>query len=185
MERYHDVHPFQALGDPVRRRIIDVLASGEHTAGQIADLICTEFHLSRTATSKHLRILRDAGLVDVRAELQWRWYRLDSRGVGMLEHALLDLRSKVDGAIGWDAEHRREYDPLAPFRPARKGLGRPQRAGTRGRQTVPVRGSDPDAEIPPRTLAWSDPQPLEVPPPESWEVDDLVPFDVVPRRLGS
>jgi len=60
--------PLEALAEPARRRILDILASGEHTAGQIADVVGYEFHISRTAVSKHLRHLRDARLVDVRGE---------------------------------------------------------------------------------------------------------------------
>ncbi len=55
------MHPFEAMAEPVRRRIVDILASGEHTSGQLAEVIGVEFRISRTAVSKHLRVLRDAG----------------------------------------------------------------------------------------------------------------------------
>ena len=77
--------PIEALAEPARRRILDILASGEHTAGQIADVVGFEFRISRTAVSKHLRHLRDARLVDVRGDLQWRWYRIDRAGFDALE----------------------------------------------------------------------------------------------------
>src|SRR6478735_3123298 len=103
----------EALGDPVRRRIIDILASGEHTSGQIADVVGREFRISRTAVSKHLRLLRDARLVDVRADLQWRWYRIDKTGFEALEYTVAQLRLKMQMAVGWDADAQREYDPFA------------------------------------------------------------------------
>jgi DNA-binding transcriptional ArsR family regulator len=64
---------FEALADPTRRRIIDLLAGGERTAGEIAD----GFPVSRPAISRHLRVLREAGLVCSRDEAQRRIYRLD------------------------------------------------------------------------------------------------------------
>ena len=82
--------PIEALAEPARRRIIDILASGEHTAGLIADVVGFEFRISRTAVSKHLRHLRDARLVDVRGDLQWRWYRIDRAGFDALEQQVAD-----------------------------------------------------------------------------------------------
>ena len=139
-------HPFEALAEPARRRIIDVLASGEHTAGELAAVVGAEFRISRTAVSKHLRILRDAGFVEVRADFQWRWYRLTSEGLEHLEAVVADIRRKWDGRIGWDPELARETDPLARFvRPVRrKGPGRAPRRGRRGRQTDPPVASEPD-----------------------------------------
>ncbi|GAA5207789.1 ArsR/SmtB family transcription factor [Microbacterium kyungheense] len=134
------MHPFEALADPVRRRLVEVLASGEHTSGQLADAVGREFRISRTAVSKHLRLLRDARLVDVRAEEKWRWYRLDRSGLESLEDTVADLRAKYETAIGWDAEENCLRDSLAawargpavPF----KGPGRPSRRGHRGRRSV-------------------------------------------------
>jgi DNA-binding transcriptional ArsR family regulator len=140
------MHPFEALAEPTRRRIIDVLASGEHTAGELAAVIGTEFRISRTAVSKHLRILRDSGFVDVRGDFQWRWYRLTSGGIRSLESAVADIRYKWERRTGWDDELAQETDPLAPFsRPVpRKGPGRPPRRGHRGRQSSPPVASEPD-----------------------------------------
>jgi len=145
--RFHAVHPYDALGDPIRRRIIDLLASGEHTSGEVAAVVTVEFRISRTAVSKHLRILRDARLVAVRPEEQRRWYRLAPDGVELIEWALDDLRRKLDSAVGWDPDRCREHDPLAAAHrrhAARKGVGRPRRVGTRGRQATP-----PEIPLPP------------------------------------
>jgi DNA-binding transcriptional ArsR family regulator len=64
---------FEALADPTRRRILELVAAGERTAGELA----AEFATSRPAVSRHLRVLREAGLVTWRGEAQRRLYRLD------------------------------------------------------------------------------------------------------------
>jgi DNA-binding transcriptional ArsR family regulator len=64
--------PFIALAAPSRRRILDLLLDAERPVG---DLV-RELGASQPAVSKHLRVLRDAGLVDVRVEAQRRLYRL-------------------------------------------------------------------------------------------------------------
>ena len=147
---------FEALAEPVRRRIIDILASGEHTSGQLADVIGFEFRISRTAVSKHLRVLRDAGLVDARAEEKWRWYRLDKPGFLALENAVAELKRKMDGAIGWDPDLRRKRDPLAmvPAYPAvpLRGPGRRPRRGHRGRQPAVEPHASPDDIAPARPM---------------------------------
>lgn len=145
------MHPFEALAEPARRRIIDVLASGEHTSGQLAEVVGGELKISRTAVSKHLRVLRDAGFVDVRAEWQFRWYFLIDDGVGALEELVTDLRMKLDRRVGWDSAHRRDFDPLLapPFWAARRkvpvrGPGRPHRRGRRGTQREAPLAAEPE-----------------------------------------
>jgi DNA-binding transcriptional ArsR family regulator len=64
---------FDALADGVRRRILDALAERECSAGEIAH----GFDISQPAVSRHLRKLREAGLVQRRTEAQWRIYRLN------------------------------------------------------------------------------------------------------------
>jgi len=66
------MEPFTAIADPVRRRIVEMLVDGEKTAGELG----VGFAISQPAVSKHLRILREAGLVAARAEAQRRLYRL-------------------------------------------------------------------------------------------------------------
>jgi DNA-binding transcriptional ArsR family regulator len=65
---------FDVLGDPVRRRILELLADGEMTSGTVSDAITTEFGISQPAVSQHLRVLRDAGFATVRAEGTRRLY---------------------------------------------------------------------------------------------------------------
>lgn len=172
---------FEALADPARRRIIDILASGEHTSGQIADVVGYEFRITRTAVSKHLRVLRDARLVDVRADLQWRWYRIARFGFDQLQQSIDELRYKMSMAVGWDADSNREYDPLAGFppRPAVpfKGPGRGSRRGRRGRVTEWIPSREPDEGFVPTAL-----YPFEDPSDEhSYDEED--PDEAQPTRI--
>ena len=64
---------FEALADPTRRRLLELLAAGERSAGELA----AEFDVSRPAVSRHLRVLREAGLVRARGEGQRRLYSVD------------------------------------------------------------------------------------------------------------
>ena len=72
------VHAFDVLGDPVRRRILELLADGEQTSGAIAGVIQAEFRISQPAVSQHLRVLRESGFTTVRAEGARRLYAVDS-----------------------------------------------------------------------------------------------------------
>jgi DNA-binding transcriptional ArsR family regulator len=71
------VHAFDVLGDPVRRRILELLTDGEQTSGAITDVIRAEFKISQPAVSQHLRVLRDSGFASVRAEGTRRFYTMD------------------------------------------------------------------------------------------------------------
>ena len=74
---YHgSVHAFDVLGDPVRRRILELLSTGELPSGGVSDSIHAEFGISQPAVSQHLKVLRDNGFVDVRAEGARRLYAL-------------------------------------------------------------------------------------------------------------
>jgi DNA-binding transcriptional ArsR family regulator len=67
------VQSLAALADPIRREVVHLLAGGELAAGEVAD----RFPVSRPAISRHLRVLREAGLVRVRTEGKHRFYALD------------------------------------------------------------------------------------------------------------
>ena len=64
---------FEALADPTRRRLLELLAVGERSAGDLA----AEFAISRPGVSRHLRVLREAGLVRTRGQGQRRLYSVD------------------------------------------------------------------------------------------------------------
>lgn len=72
------MHAFDVLGDPVRRRILELLAEGEQAAGGITAAIREEFGISQPAVSQHLRVLRDSGFVTVRPEGTRRLYAVDA-----------------------------------------------------------------------------------------------------------
>src|SRR3954451_19016285 len=71
------MHALEILGDPVRRRILEVLADGEQPAGQVTAVIQREFGISQPAVSHSLRVLRDNGFTTVRKEGARRLYAVD------------------------------------------------------------------------------------------------------------
>ena len=71
------VHAFDVLGDPVRRRILELLAEGEQTSGAVCAVIRSEFGISQPAVSQHLRVLREAGFATVRPDGARRLYAVD------------------------------------------------------------------------------------------------------------
>jgi DNA-binding transcriptional ArsR family regulator len=70
------VQGFRVIGDPVRRRIVEILTDGEKSAGEIARIVGEEFRLSQPGVSQHLKVLRDHGFVAVRADGNRRLYRI-------------------------------------------------------------------------------------------------------------
>jgi DNA-binding transcriptional ArsR family regulator len=68
---------FEALADPVRRRMAELLADGEQPAGRLGQSVQGEFGISQPGTSQHLRVLRDHGVVLVRSEGVRRIYALN------------------------------------------------------------------------------------------------------------
>lgn len=80
---------FVALADPTRRQIIESLAAGEASFGVLAE----QFEMSRPAVSQHLKVLRDSGIVAVRADAQRRIYRLSDGGLDEFDEWLRNVRS--------------------------------------------------------------------------------------------
>jgi DNA-binding transcriptional ArsR family regulator len=80
---------FAALADPTRRGIVELLGSGERTAGAIGE----RFPISAPAVSQHLKALRESGLVRVRIDGQRRIYSLDPEGFAQMEAWLAKMRS--------------------------------------------------------------------------------------------
>lgn len=73
--------PFEALADPTRRKIVEMLSEGEKSAGEIG----AGFSMSAPAISQHLKVLREARLVTVRAQGQRRIHALDPAGIREVE----------------------------------------------------------------------------------------------------
>ena len=68
------MHALDLLGDPVRRRILELLAEGERSSGSVVEVIQREFEISQPAVSQHLRVLREHGFTSVRPEGARRLY---------------------------------------------------------------------------------------------------------------
>jgi DNA-binding transcriptional ArsR family regulator len=68
------VHAFDVLGDPVRRRILELLAAGEVSSGDLTSTVRAEFGISQPAVSQHLRVLREHGFASVRPDGARRLY---------------------------------------------------------------------------------------------------------------
>ncbi|MFF1633697.1 ArsR/SmtB family transcription factor [Leifsonia sp. NPDC058248] len=77
----------EAIGDPVRRRFVELLGAGDLTAGELAVRASAEFGISQPAASRHLRILRETGLVTSAVDGKQRVYALD--------------RERLDAAASW------------------------------------------------------------------------------------
>ena len=71
------MHAFDVLGDPVRRRILELLAGGEHSSGDMVSVIQAEFGITQSAVSQHLKVLRDSGFAQVRIDGARRIYAMD------------------------------------------------------------------------------------------------------------
>src|SRR3954452_22511328 len=76
---------FDVLGDPVRRRILELLADGERTSGAIAVIVQAEFGISQPAVSQHLKVLRDSGFATVRPEGTRRLYAVEPAPIRELD----------------------------------------------------------------------------------------------------
>ncbi|HYJ49070.1 MAG TPA: metalloregulator ArsR/SmtB family transcription factor [Microbacterium sp.] len=131
------MHALDVLGDPVRRRILELLAEGELSAGEIGDAIQGEFGISQPAVSQHLRVLREAGFASVRAEGTRRLYAVDP--------------GPLEAADAW-------FDPFRRFwLPHLDALGTELARGRRARRRADEE-TKPDAAAEPRS-----PQPTDDP----------------------
>jgi DNA-binding transcriptional ArsR family regulator len=72
------MHALDILGDPVRRRILEVLAESEHSSGEVVKIIHAEFGITQAAVSQHLRVLRENGFASVRPEGAKRIYAMEA-----------------------------------------------------------------------------------------------------------
>jgi DNA-binding transcriptional ArsR family regulator len=97
---------FEALADPTRRRVLELLADRELSAGELA----ASFPLSRPAVSRHLRVLREAGLVRSRGEAQRRVYSLDPAPLAEVDEWLEAYRRFWTGALDRLERHLERED---------------------------------------------------------------------------
>jgi DNA-binding transcriptional ArsR family regulator len=104
------MNALEALADPTRRTIVELLADGERSAGELA----ARFETSRPAVSRHLRVLREHGLVRARVQGRRRVYSLDPEPLAELDEWLARYRSfwanRLD-ALGVELRRRRKERP--------------------------------------------------------------------------
>lgn len=118
------MHALDVLGDPVRRRILELLVAGELSAGEIGGVIQREFGISQPAVSQHLRVLRESGFASVRPDGVRRLYAVDP--------------APLEAADAW-------FDPFRRFwQPHLDALGTELARGRRARRLA-------DADPPPDT----------------------------------
>lgn len=72
------MHAFEVLADPVRRRLLELLAEAEHSSGDMTTVVQTEFGLTQSAVSQHLKVLRDSGFATVRIDGARRIYAVNA-----------------------------------------------------------------------------------------------------------
>ena len=97
------MRPFEVLADPVRRRILELLAGGEMASGAVVEAIGREFGITQAAVSQHLKVLRESGFATVRADAQRRLYAVDPAG----------LRAVADWVGGFSRFWEPKLDALA------------------------------------------------------------------------
>jgi DNA-binding transcriptional ArsR family regulator len=118
--------PFDVLAEPTRRRILDLLLERPRLVGDLTE----QLGLSQPGTSKHLRVLREAGLVQVRPEAQRRWYELRPAPLREIDAWLTPYRRMWDGAFDDLERHLDDMpDPPVPADPS----ARPGAAGRKAR----------------------------------------------------
>ena len=114
------MHAFDVLGDPVRRRILELLADGELASGAIGATVQEEFGITPPAVSQHLKVLREAGFASVRPEGARRLYAVDAAPFreldAWLEHFRRFWEQRLDSLATELARGRRERR-LASDRP--------------------------------------------------------------------
>jgi DNA-binding transcriptional ArsR family regulator len=88
------MHAFDVLGDPVRRRILELLREQELGSGELVARIRAEFGISQPAVSQHLRVLRETGFATVRAAGTRRLYAVDPTGLSQVDAWLEQFRGR-------------------------------------------------------------------------------------------
>jgi len=107
--------PFGALADPHRRAIVELLGTGGRSVGEVAGRL----PISRPAVSRHLRLLKEAGLVVEEAQGTRRIYRLDDRGVAEVERFLTQVWGEAAARFRLVAENTSPRSPNAHRRTRR------------------------------------------------------------------
>jgi DNA-binding transcriptional ArsR family regulator len=112
------MHAFDILGDPVRRRILELLADGEISAGEIGVVVQREFGITQPAVSQHLRVLRESGFATVRAVGTRRLYAVDPTPLREVDDWLEPSRRYWSAKLDDLAAEATKEDPNASARTA-------------------------------------------------------------------
>src|SRR4029453_18354536 len=121
--------PFDALGDPNRRAIVELLRAGDRSVSELTEALPKR--ISRPAVSRHLRLLKEAGLVADRAEGTRRLYRLDDEGIAAVGEDL--------GQVGGGGGGRCRGGRPRPFRGGGRKPPRKERKGQAGPEPIELR----------------------------------------------
>lgn len=111
-----DLAVLEVLAVPARRRILDAVREGERSVSELVDIV----GVHQPGVSRHLRVLREAGLVEVRRDAQRRLYRLRAEPLRDLDEWLEPYRSELAGRL--DALERHLGRTARPIDP-REGAG--------------------------------------------------------------
>ncbi len=119
------MHAFDVLGDPVRRRVMELLAGQDLTSGEIVEAISAEFGISQSGISQHLKVLRDNGFAVVTPEGAKRVYALDTAGLEEVDDWLSAFRQF------WTPRFEALATEVARGKRERRKLGKPKRKSPR------------------------------------------------------
>jgi DNA-binding transcriptional ArsR family regulator len=119
------MHVFEVLSDPVRRRILELLSRHEMASGQVVEAIGAEFGITQAAVSQHLKVLRESGFAQVRAEAQRRFYSVDAGGFQAVDGWLNQFRAF------WEPKLDALATEIARGKQSRRGLPTTRRPGKR------------------------------------------------------
>jgi len=115
---------FEVLAEPNRRRILDLLRVRERPVGELV----TALRVSQPAVSKHLRVLRDAGMVDVRVDAQRRVYRVRTEPLEALDEWLQPYRALWSSRLDALERHLDVMDEPTPTGKEARHVRRSRRA---------------------------------------------------------
>ena len=130
------MHVFEVLGDPVRRRILELLADGERPAGEISAVVQGEFGISQPGVSQHLRVLRDNGFATVRTAGTRRYYAVETAPLAEADQWLSRYRrfwTRSLDALGDELARELDEEPAQTMTPS--DAVTPTTTDTDGRET--------------------------------------------------
>ena len=111
-------HAFDVLGDPARRRILELLSNHELSSGAIVEIVGGEFGITQPAVSQHLRTLRENGFATVTEEGSRRIYALNASGLEEVDHWL----AAIPAVLGTEVRSTPHRDRKGEAETPKKGL---------------------------------------------------------------